>query len=176
MRLVQAMCAKTDTTLVWLHHTNKSSSGSSHRAGGSTDAIEIISAAHELKHIWDERTEQGSTEWIVQKIRGSSKRRFFYTFDFEAGVVLKDKEPEPASVGDLILRSLYESPHKRLSREAVAQRIDREPKTLSNHVTHLKSEGLIRMHRKAWELTPRGLIKAKEIPVLPAFCSTVEDF
>ena len=108
MRLVQAMCAKTDTTLIWLHHTNKSSSGSSHRAGGSTDVIEIISAAHELRHTWDEKTESGSTEWIVQKVRGSTKRRFSYTFDFETGVVLDDLEPEPASTADLILRAIYE--------------------------------------------------------------------
>ena len=176
MRLVQAMCAKTDTTLVWLHHTNKSSSGSSHRAGGSTDVIEIISAAHELKHTWDEKTESGSTEWIVQKVRGSSKRRFSYSFDFETGVVLDELVPEPASTGDLVLRAIYESQYKRMSRESVAQRINKEPKTLSNHATHLKSEGLLRMHRTAWELTGKGMQRAKELQPLPSFFPSYSDF
>lgn len=176
MRLVQAMCAKTDTTLVWLHHTNKSSSGSSHRAGGSTDVIEIISAAHELKHTWDEKTEHGSTEWIVQKIRGSSKRKFSYSFDFETGVVLDEAESEPASTGDLILRAIYESQYKRMSRDSVAQRIGKNPKTLSNHVTQLKSQGLIKMHRTAWELTGKGKIAAKDLPPLPSFFPPYSDF
>lgn len=176
MRLVQAMCAKTDTTLIWLHHTNKSSSGSSHRAGGSTDVIEIISAAHELRHTWDEKTESGSTEWIVQKVRGSSKRRFAYSFDFETGVVLHDCEPEPASTADLILRAIYESEYKRLSRESIAQRINKNPKTLSNHATHLKNEGLIRLHRTAWELTAKGKLAAKEFQPLPSFFPSHSDF
>jgi RecA-family ATPase len=162
------MCAKTDTTLIWLHHTNKSSSGSSHRAGGSTDVIEIISAAHELKHTWDEKTESGSTEWIVQKIRGSSKRRFSYRFDFETGVVLDDLEPEPAATGDLILRAIYESENKRLTRQSIADRISKDPKTLSNHATHLRSKGLIRSHRTAWELTKKGVLAAKDLQPLPS--------
>lgn len=174
MRLVQAMCTKTDTTLIWLHHTNKSSSGSSHRAGGSTDVIEIISAAHELKHTWDEKTSSGSTEWIVQKVRGLSKRRFFYQFDFETGVVLDDPEPEAASVGDLILRAIYESDCHRLSRSSVAQRISKELKTLSNHASHLKSQGLIRSDGKKWELTKKGVLRAKDLQPLPFLLSPID--
>lgn len=176
MRVVQAMCAKTETTLVWLHHTNKSSSGSSHRAGGSTDVIEIVSAVHELRHTWDDKSKSEINEWIVQKLRGSSKRRFSYTFDFETGVVPDEAEPEPASNGELILRAIYESEFKRLSRQSVAKRLDKNPKTLGNHATHLKSEGLLKMHGTAWELTKQGTVKAKQLPPLPSFFPSSSDF
>ena len=163
MRLVQAMCAKAKATLIWLHHTNKSNSESSHRAGGSTDVIEIVSSAHELKHKWDEISDQGKSEWLVQKLRGSSKRKFSYSFDFESGLVLELLNNETPTTGDKILTTIHGSANKRLRREELSRHLALQPKTLSNHALHLKGEGLIRSNGKAWELTGKGIQRAKEL-------------
>jgi hypothetical protein len=156
MRIIQAMCARVRTTLVWLHHTNKGSSDSSQRASGSTDLIEIVSSAHELRYNWNEGTGQGQSEWIVQKLRGSSKRKFYYSFDFETGLVLETTSGETPKTGDRILLTIYDSPNKRLKRNDVATRLGLMPKTLSNHATHLKDESFIKMNGQAWELTGKG--------------------
>jgi hypothetical protein len=166
MRMIQAMCAKTKTTLVWLHHTNKSSSESSHRAGGSTDIVEIVSAAHELRHKWDEKTNQSSSEWLVQKLRGSSKRRFAYSFDFETGLVLDIPIVDTSTTSDKILKAIYESPTKRLKRQELTQLIGLEAKTLSNHAGFLKSDGMITQNSKAWQITGKGMKRVKEITSL----------
>jgi archaellum biogenesis ATPase FlaH len=163
MRIVQAMCAKTRTTLVWLHHTNKGSSDTSHRASGSTDIIEIVSSAHELRYNWNEASGQGRGEWIVQKLRGSSKRKFYYSFDCETGLVLETMSGETPKTSDRILLIVYGSPNKRLKREDVSTRLGLKPKTLSNHATHLKEESLIKMNGQAWELTGKGIQRAKEL-------------
>jgi hypothetical protein len=163
MRLVQAMCAKTKTTLIWLHHTNKSNSDSSHRAGGTTDVIEIVSSAHELRYHWNENTGQGRSEWLVQKLRGSSKRKFSYSFEFETGLILDCWSDETPKTGDKILMAIYVSPNKRLKREDVASQLALQPKTLSNHAIHLKGECLLRSHGRAWELTAKGIQRAKEL-------------
>jgi hypothetical protein len=163
MRTIQAKCAKTKTTLVWLHHTNKSSSESSHRAGGSTDIVEIVSAAHELRHKWDENTDQSSSEWLVQKLRGSSKRRFSYSFDFETGLVLDIPMVDASTTSDKILKAIYESAMKRLKRQELTQLIGLEGKTLSNHAGFLKCDGMITQNGKAWQITSKGMKRAKEI-------------
>jgi hypothetical protein len=163
MRVIQAMCAKTKTTLVWLHHTNKSSSESSHRAGGSTDIVEIVSAAHELRHKWDEKTNQSSSEWLVQKLRGSSMRRFSYSFDFETGLVLDIPIVDTSTTSDKILKAIYESPTKRLKRQELTQLIGLEAKTLSNHAGFLKGDGMITQNGKAWQITGKGMKRVKEI-------------
>ena len=163
MRIVQAMCAKTRTTLVWLHHTNKGSSDSSQRASGSTDLIEIVSSAHELRYNWNEGTGQGQSEWIVQKLRGSSKRKFYYSFDFEIGLVLETTSGETPKTSDRIILTIYGSPNKRLKRNDLASRLGLKPKTLSNHAIHLKDECLIRSNGTAWELTGKGTQRAKEL-------------
>jgi RecA-family ATPase len=163
MRIIQAMCTKTRTTLVWLHHTNKGSSDSLQRASGATDIIEIVSSAHELRYNWNEGTSQGQSEWIVQKLRGSSKRKFYYSFDFETGLVLETMSGETPKTGDRILLTIYGSPNKRLKREDVATRLGLMPKTLSNHATHLKDESFIKMNGQAWELTGKGCKRAKEL-------------
>jgi RecA-family ATPase len=163
MRIIQAMCAKTRTTLVWLHHTNKGSSDSSQRASGSTDLIEIVSSAHELRYNWSEGTGQGQSEWIVQKLRGSSKRKFYYSFDFETGLVLETMSGETPKTSDRIILTIYGSPNKRLKRNDVATQLGLKPKTLSNHATHLKDECLIRSNGTAWELTGKGTRRAKEL-------------
>ena len=166
MRMIQAMCAKTKATLVWLHHTNKSSSESSHRAGGSTDIVEIVSAAHELRHKWDEKTDQSSSEWLVQKLRGSSKRRFSYSFDFETGLVLDIPIIDTSTTRDKILKAIYESPTKRLKRHELTQLIGLEAKTLSNHAGFLKGDGMIAQNGKAWQITGKGMKRVKEITSL----------
>jgi hypothetical protein len=166
MRMIQAMCAKTKTTLVWLHHTNKSSSESSHRAGGSTDIVEIVSAAHELRHKWDEKTNQSSSEWLVQKLRGSSMRRFSYSFDFETGLVLDIPIVDTSTTSDKILKAIYESPTKRLKRQELTQLIGLEAKTLSNHAGFLKGDGMITQNGKAWQITGKGMKRVKEITSL----------
>ena len=163
MRIVQAMCAKTRTTLVWLHHTNKGSSDSSQRASGSTDLIEIVSSAHELRYNWHEGTGQGQSEWIVQKLRGSSKRKFYYSFDFETGLVLETTSGETPKTSDRIILTIYGSPNKRLKRNDLATRLGLKPKTLSNHAIHLRDECLIRSNGTAWELTGKGTQRAKEL-------------
>ena len=163
MRIIQAMCTKTRTTLVWLHHTNKGNSDSLQRASGSTDIIEIVSSAHELRYNWNEGTGQGQSEWIVQKLRGSSKRRFYYSFDFETGLVLETMSGETPKTGDRIILTIYDSPNKRLKRNDVATRLGLMPKTLSNHATHLKDESFIKMNGQAWELTGKGTQRAKEL-------------
>jgi hypothetical protein len=163
MRIIQAMCAKTRTTMVWFHHTNKGSSDSSHRASGSTDLIEIVSSAHELRYNWNEGTGQGRGEWIVQKLRGSSKRKFYYSFDFETGLVLEAMSGETPKTGDRLLLTIYDSPNKRLKRNDVATRLGLMPKTLGNHATHLKDESFIKMNGQAWELTGKGTQRAKEL-------------
>ena len=166
MRLIQAMCAKTKTTLVWLHHTNKSSSESSHRAGGSTDIVEIVSAAHELRQKWDEKTNQSRSEWLVQKLRGSSKRRFSYSFDLETGLVLDIPLADTSTTSDRILKAIYESPAKRLKRQELTQLIGLEAKTLSNHAGFLKGDGMITQNGKAWQITGKGMKRVKEITSL----------
>ena len=163
MRIIQAMCAKTRTTLVWLHHTNKGSSDSSHRASGSTDLIEIVSSAHELRYNWHEGTGQGRGEWIVQKLRGSSKRKFYYSFDLETGLVLETMSGETSKTSDRIILTIYDTPNKRLKRNDVATRLGLMPKTLSNHATHLKEESFIKMNGQAWELTGKGVQRAKKL-------------
>jgi len=163
MRLVHAMCAKTKTTLIWLHHTNKSNSDSSHRAGGSTDVIEVVSSAHELRYIWNENTGQGRSEWLVQKLRGGSKRKFAYTFEFETGLVLDSWSDETPKTGDRILVTIYNSTNKRLKREDIGRQLALQPKTLSNHATHLRGEGLLKRNGAAWELTGKGTQRAKEL-------------
>ena len=163
MRMIQAMCAKTKATLVWLHHTNKSSSESSHRAGGSTDIVEIVSAAHELRHKWNEKTDQSSSEWLVQKLRGSSKRRFSYSFDFETGLILDLPIVDTPTTSDLILKAIYQSPMRRLKRQELINLIGGEAKTLSNHAGFLKGDGMITQNGKAWQITGKGMKRAKEI-------------
>ena len=163
MRIIQAMCARARTTLVWLHHTNKGSSDSSQRASGSTDLIEIVSSAHELRYNWNEGTGQGQSEWIVQKLRGSSKRKFYYSFDFETGLVLETTSGETPKTSDRIILTIYGSPNKRLKRNDLSTRLGLKPKTLSNHAIHLKDECLIRSNGTAWELTGKGTQRAKEL-------------
>ena len=163
MRIIQAMCAKTRTTLVWLHHTNKGSSDSSHRASGSTDLIEIVSSAHELRYNWHEGTGQGRGEGIVQRLRGSSKRKFYYSFDLETGLVLETMSGETSKTSDRIILTIYDTPNKRLKRNDVATRLGLMPKTLSNHATHLKEESFIKMNGQAWELTGKVVQRAKKL-------------
>ena len=162
MRLVHAMCARTKTTLIWLHHTNKSNSDSSHRAGGSTDVIEVVASAHELRYFCNENTGQGRGEWLVQKLRGGSKRKFGYTFEFETGLVLDSWSDETLKTGDRILVAIYSSPNKRLKREDVARLLGLQPNTLSNHASYLRGEKFLKSG-KVWELTGKGTQRAKEL-------------
>jgi hypothetical protein len=163
MILLQSMCAQYKATLLWVHHTNKSSSKTSHRAGGSTDLVEIISAAHELTY---ELLDNGQTKstWYVHKLRGSQKRRFEYSFDFEDGFTLLEDDVSTPDVGDQIVRVLFESPNKRMSRSEIIDKIGLAGSTLSNHAAFLKSAGFIQMRGRRWELTAKGTNHAKSLP------------
>ena len=91
MRLMQNIVLP-HSTLMWIHHSNKSTSRSTHRAGGCTDIIEIPSAAIEMtKEIKDKNGEDPEYWCRVQKMRGSSHREFQLDFDWEKGMTKKDE-------------------------------------------------------------------------------------
>lgn len=90
MRLVQAIVLP-KSTLVWIHHSNKSTSRSTHRAGGCTDIIEIPSAAIEMVKEVSEVNGVAPEYWCkIQKLRGSSHREFEISFDWEDGMLAVD--------------------------------------------------------------------------------------
>ena len=59
-----------------------------------------------------------------------------------------------------------ESPKKRLKRQEPTQLIGLEAKTLSNHAGFLKGNGMITQNGKAWQITGKGMKRAKEITSL----------
>ena len=59
-----------------------------------------------------------------------------------------------------------ESPTKRLKRQEPTQLIGLEAKTLSNHAGFPKGNGMIAQIGKAWQITCKGMKRAKEIASL----------
>jgi hypothetical protein len=125
MRLLQNIVLP-HSALVYIHHSNKSTTRSSHRAGGSTDIVETVSGVIEMvKEVPDDHG--GTPEyWCkVHKLRGESYRAFQVDFTWEDGIVSRDEYTVEDTIKalqskktDLPLKILlwaYDKPGKRFS-------------------------------------------------------------
>lgn len=126
MRLMQSIVLPT-STLVYIHHSNKSGTRSTHRSAGCTDVIEVPSAAIEMVKELEEKSHDATPEyWCkVHKLRGDSHRSFEIDFDWKKGMLAKDAytlddlfkdlQAKKSSLHLQILKFGAESPGRRFS-------------------------------------------------------------
>jgi predicted transcriptional regulator len=169
MRLVQSVVCP-HAALLWIHHTNKSGSSSSHSAGGATDIIEVVSAAFQVKRQWNDGQTQQKNTMVVHKLRGCDTRTFNYDFNFDEGLIpeqqftveAKKINDRKTSYPEVIMVALRDHKYGRMGRSSLAERFGVTPNTLDPYLTELKNDGLIRSQQGKYTLTTKGTQVAGE--------------
>ena len=165
MRLIQAIVCP-HAALVWVHHTNKSGAKSSHRAGGVTDIIEVVSAAFEVEREWVDGQSSQASHMIIQKLRGEDTRKFDFEFDWLGGVkplteldgTARELEARRTAIPESILVAIRDSEFGRLARKTLADNLNVSPNTIDNYLNDHKKNGLIVQARQSgWKLTKKGI-------------------
>ena len=173
MRLMQNIVLP-HSTLIWVHHANKSTSRSTHRAGGCTDIVETVSAAIEMEKVVHDKNGVEPEYWCrVQKMRGSSHREFQLDFDWERGLTKKDEysiesvvqefTKRKTDVPGCILVHLSEMQYGRGSAASFASNypeIAPHRTQIGRHLTELCEKGLIKdtsaKKRGTYQITSEG--------------------
>jgi hypothetical protein len=76
LSLLSTMARAYGVTIILLHHTNKGRGASVDRAGGLTDIVETVQAAHYIEYKGEAADGTVSTEWHVLKCRGAHRRTY----------------------------------------------------------------------------------------------------
>ena len=102
LRLMQAVAARFNIGVVWIHHTGKSSGvGKATDAGGNANFSQIPYGLMRLARV-DAKGHNHVVRCHNMKVRGSEQRKFFdYTLDRERGLFM-EVEAEGAETSDLL--------------------------------------------------------------------------
>ena len=76
LSLLSTMARAYGVTTILLHHTNKGRGANVERAGGLTDIVETVQAAHYIEYKGEVGDGTVSTDWHVLKCRGAHRRSY----------------------------------------------------------------------------------------------------
>ena len=164
MRLMQAIAAKFEVAVVWVHHPSKSNGGKDQgisSSGGNSNIYEIPFAVHNLYKV-----ERGGhphvTRWVVEKYRGSPGRKFDYVIDETEGL-FRLLPPEVGTEAELY-EELLANHTAGTSAAELANVMNLEKKTLYNRwLTPQKKLKLITSKNSRFYLTKAGGLKLAEL-------------
>ena len=160
------------SSLLLLHHTNKSDSQGMNAIGGASSIGELVDAVHQLSRKDDEGDDSTYTFETTKMRNGYSNCKFNYgrNEDGEYYVLEKDptgpKEPLAQRILCLLERHWNEGESNGILRASVlAERLKANPKTVSNKLTALKSTSpqYVKQKGRGWKLTAAGLRHVKEL-------------
>ena len=163
MRLMQAIAAKFEVAVIWIHHPSKGNAGKDQGisgSGGNSNIYEIPFAVHNLYKV-----ERGGhphiTRWVVEKYRGSAGRKFDYVLNESEGL-FNLLEPETGTEAELYAELLANHSAGTTATE-LANVMNIEKKTLYNRwLTPQKKQKLITSKNSRFYLTKAGGLKLAE--------------
>ena len=164
MRLMQAIAAKFEVAVIWIHHPSKSNAGKDQgisSSGGNSNIYEIPFAVHNLYKV-----ERGGhphvTRWVVEKYRGSAGRKFDYVLNESEGL-FNLLPPETGTEAELYAE-LLANHSQGTSAVELANVMNVEKKTLYNRwLTPQKKQKLITSKNSRFYLTKAGGLKLAEL-------------
>ena len=164
MRLMQAIAAKFEVAVIWIHHPSKSNAGKDQgisSSGGNSNIYEIPFAVHNLYKV-----ERGGhphvTRWVVEKYRGSAGRKFDYVLNESEGL-FNLLPPETGTEAELYAE-LLANHSQGTSAAELANVMNVEKKTLYNRwLTPQKKQKLITSKNSRFYLTKAGGLKLAEL-------------
>lgn len=164
MRLMQAIAAKFEVAVVWIHHPSKSNGGKDQgvsSSGGNSNIYEIPFAVHNLYKV--ERGDHPHvTRWVVEKYRGSPGRKFDYVIDETEGL-FRLLPPEVGTEAELY-EELLANHTAGTSAAELANVMNLEKKTLYNRwLTPQKKMKLITSKNSRFYLSKAGGLKLAEL-------------
>lgn len=164
MRLMQAIAAKFEVAVIWIHHPSKGNAGKDQGisgSGGNSNIYEIPFAVHNLYKV-----ERGGhphvTRWIVEKYRGSAGRKFDYVLNESEGL-FNLLPPETGTEAELYAE-LLANHSAGTSAAELASVMNVEKKTIYNRwMTPQKKQKLIISKNSRYYLTKAGGLKLAEL-------------
>ena len=173
MRLMQAIAAKFEVAVIWIHHPSKGNAGKDQGisgSGGNSNIYEIPFAVHNLYKV-----ERGGhphvTRWVVEKYRGSAGRKFDYVLNESEGL-FNLLPPEVGSDAELYAELLANHSAGTTAAD-LANVMNVVKSTLYNRwLTPQKKEKLITSKNSRYYLTKAGGLKLAEL--MPELAKEVE--
>ena len=159
MRLMQAIAARFNVALVWVHHPKPGASVKDmgiDAAGGNSNIVQIPYAIINLRKKAHKELGQYA-EVVIQKLRSEQSRKFNIVMDTENGLynlvtpeVCEDKTT-------LILEQIWFRQDAGASSTEITEAIkDVAPKTIKNNLTEVRKQKLIKNTKRRWYLTKAG--------------------
>ena len=164
MRFMQAVAARFNIGVLWIHHSAKNSGGGLNtEASGNANFTQIPYAVIRLARNTKAKGYNHVVTCFNEKLRGNDQRRFFdYTLDTEYGL-FKEVEPEGPDTRGL----LYEIWMGRDSGVPMEELINSQPDIPDSRIraqmTEMCKQGLVRKASKKWWPTPKGASELVEM-------------
>ena len=167
MRLMQAIAARFNVALVWIHHPKPGASVKAmgiDSAGGNSNIVQIPYGIIQLrKKIHKELGQYAQVE--IQKLRGEQSRTFNCTLDEKEGLYKLVTPEECEDKTALILYEIWIRQDAGASTTEIAEGVLGEKKTVANNLTEIRKQQLIQNTKKRWYLTKAGCKRlAVEMP------------
>ncbi len=159
MRLMQAIAARFNVALIWIHHPKPGASVANmgiDAAGGNSNIVQIPYAIINLRK--KEHKELGQyAEVEIQKLRGEQSRKFNITMDENYGLYKLVPPAEAEDRTTLILEQIWIRQDSGASTQEITEGIDGGVKnTIANNLTAIRNQKLVENTRKRWYLTKAG--------------------
>jgi hypothetical protein len=176
MRLMQAIAARFNVALVWIHHPKP---GAAYKemgidaAGGNSNIVQIPYAIITLRK--KEHKKLGQYAQVeIQKLRGEQSRKFNCTLNEEEGLYNLVTPEECEDKTALILYEIWIRQDAGASSTEIAEGVLGEKKTIQNKLTSIRKQQLIENKKKRWYLTKAG---CKRLAVeMPESNQEIQDF
>jgi len=154
LRLMQAVAARFNIGVVWIHHTGKSSGvGKGTDAGGNANFSQIPYGLMRLAKV-DAKGHNHVVRCHNMKVRGSEQRKFFdYTLDRERGLFM-EVEAEGAEISDLLYEIWISRDSGISANELKKSQPDVPPWKVGEQLTKLCKSGVLYKDKKMWWPTP----------------------
>ena len=165
LRLMQAVAARFNVGVVWIHHTGKGSSvGKTTDAGGNANFSQIPYGLMRLAKV-DAKGHNHVVRCHNMKIRGSEQRKFFdYTLDRERGLFM-EVEAEGAETNALLYEIWISRDSGISANELKKSQPDVPPWKVGEQLTQLCKDGVLYKNKKMW--WPTHLCAAEVVKTNP---------
>ena len=165
LRLMQAVAARFNIGVVWIHHTGKGSSvGKTTDAGGSANFSQIPYGLMRLAKV-DAKGHNHVVRCHNMKIRGSEQRKFFdYTLDRERGLFM-EVEAEGAETSDLLYEIWISRDSGISANDLKKSQPDVPPWKVGEQLTELCKRKILYKAKKMW--WPTHLCAAEVVKTNP---------
>ena len=165
LRLMQAVAARFNIGVVWIHHTGKSSGvGKATDAGGNANFSQIPYGLMRLAKV-DAKGHNHVVRCHNMKIRGSEQRKFFdYTLDRERGLFM-EVEAEGAETSDLLYEIWISRDSGISANDLKKSQPDVPPWKVGEQLTELCKRKILHKAKKMW--WPTHLCAAEVVKTNP---------